>query len=179
MLARILEIVEALVAKWQAALGDDVQVILGGSLVSGLFILDSETTAIDVDVRFLVENPEDEEIRQRIESVTGLKYRKTIPVADWPEGSSVGVMIEGFIKIPELDLPLEVEGCIRNTHYVGWARFYQQVLTLDELAEIRRRKIKLRHDKRAYKVFKQEVLAIVQRRVLDRRLLKEGDHVKW
>jgi hypothetical protein len=171
MLSQALVTVEALISQWQEALGNSVQVLLGGSLVSGLFVFDDETQVIDVDVRFLVENPEDELLRQRIEQVTSLRYRKTIPVSDWPSGQSVGVMVEGILEIPGLTLPLEVEGCIRNPRYVGWARFYTLVLTEEELAKIRQRKAELRNDKKVYKAYKESIRQEVQRRVLEQNLL--------
>ena len=93
MNGQMLSVIETLVAEWQKALGESVQVVLGGSLVSGLFILDEATKCIDVDVRFLTDTPGSEELREQIEAVTGLKYRKTITVNDWPTGTSVGVMI--------------------------------------------------------------------------------------
>ncbi len=82
-------------AQWQIALGPSVEVVLGWSLVSGLLILDEETRVIDVDARFLVENPQDPALCRAVEAATGLRYRKTITVGDWPEGQSVGVMVEG------------------------------------------------------------------------------------
>jgi len=167
----MLSAVEALIAEWQSALGESVKVVLCGSLVSGLFILDDETKMIDVDVRFLVENPEDEALRQRVEAVTGLKYRKTITVNDWPTGTSTGVMVEGVLTVPELALPLDVEGCIRNPKYVGWARFYQTVLTQDELSNFRRKKLELRHNKAEYKKLKEEVRSEVARRCVERGLV--------
>ncbi len=152
--------VDALIAQWHEAL-PDVQIVLGGSLVSGLFILDAETTAIDVDVRFLAADPDAAGLVQRIEAATGLVYRKTITVGDWPSGESVGHMIEGAMTIPGVDLPLDIEGCLRNRAYVGWARFYQTVLTAEELASFRAQKVALRHDKGAYKSAKQAILATV------------------
>ena len=166
-----LSAVETLVSQWQAALGSSVKVALGGSLTSGLFVFDEQTEVIDVDIRFLVENPQDERVRQAIEDATGLRYRKKIAVRNWPAGQSVGVMVEGIIEIPGLALPLEIEGCIRNPRYVGWAKFYPVVLSQDELAAIRLRKAQLRSDKKAYKAFKQDVLADVQRRVTKQGLL--------
>ena len=171
MLAQVLEVVQGLVARWQAALGDDVQVVLGGSLVSGLFIVEGAET-VDVDARFLTAIPvDDPALIARVEAATGLKFRKTITVADWPEGQSVGVMVEGLINLPGIHLPLEVEGCIRNPKYVGWARFYTAVLTVEELAVVRAQKVALRGDKKAYKAYKETVRAEVQRRVLERGLL--------
>lgn len=168
MLDTILRQVEALIAQWQLALGDSVQVLLGGSLVSGLLILDDETKVIDVDVRFLTDDPTNEELRRKIETVTGLAYRKTIPVNDWPEGESLGVMIEGQLNVSTIPYPLDVEGCVRNHRYVGWHQYYQQVLTPEELAECRRQKVELRHDKQAYKAAKAEVRKEVERRCVAR-----------
>jgi len=172
MNGQMLSVVETLVAEWQKALGENVRVVLGGSLISGLFILDDETRYIDVDVRFLTDVPESVELRERIEAVTGLKYRKTITVNDWPTGTSVGVMVEGVLTHPELALPLDVEGCIRNPKYIGWARFYQSVLTPDELSTFRRKKVELRHNKPEYKKLKEEVRAEVARRCVERGLVK-------
>lgn len=163
---QILSLVSSLVATWQAALGSSVRVVLGGSLVSGLLVFDEETKVIDVDLRFLVDDPEDEAVRREIEAITGLVYRKTVTVGDWPSGESIGVMVEGIIKLPELPLPLDVEGCIRNPKYVGWARFYRTVLTEQELEEFRQRKVTLRHDKVAYKKMKGEMISEVQRRCI-------------
>lgn len=168
---QILRVVEGLMAQWQDALGTEVEVVLGGSLISGLFILEG-ADCIDVDVRFLTENPMSESLRSRIETVTGLAFRKVIPVGDWPNGESQGVMIEGKLNHPELALPLDVEGCLRNRAYVGWARFYRLVLTENELAEVRRRKLALRTDKKAYKTFKSKIRSEVERRAIAAGLVK-------
>lgn len=170
----ILERIEALIASWQLALGENgqnVDVVLGGSLVSGLFIFDEETTYIDVDVRFLVDHPEDKRVREKIEMVTGLTYRKTITVGDWPEGTSTGVMVEGQKKVSGISLPLDIEGCIRSRKYIGWAKFYRAVLTEQELAEFRKEKAALRHNKAAYKKLKSDVRAEVERRCIERGLV--------
>jgi len=171
----MLSVIETLVAEWQKTLGENVKVVLGGSLVSGLFILDEETKVIDVDVRFLTDDPESEELREQIEAVTGLKYRRTITVNDWPTGTSVGVMVEGMLTVPELALPLDVEGCIRNPKYVGWARFYQTVLTSDELSAFRRKKAELRHNKAEYKKLKEEIRAEVVRRCVELGLVEKEE----
>lgn len=171
MLEKILFAVQALAAQWQEMLGNDVQVVLGGSLISGMFILDEQTEVIDIDVRFLVNDPATPGIIQRIEQATGLTYRKTISVGDFPEGTSQGHMVEGFITLPDVTLPVEVEGCIRNRAYVGWAKYWPVVLTEVELAEVRRRKQELRGDKKAYKAYKEQIRQLVVRRVIDRGLL--------
>lgn len=169
----IFSVVESLVARWQEVLGDSVEVILGGSLVSGLLIMDEETEAIDMDVRFLTERPLDEELRSRIETVTGLRYRKTITVNDWPTGTSEAVMVEGFLSVDGLNLPLEVEGCIRNPRYVGWARFYKTVFTADELAKFRSAKIRLRHVKAEYKRLKTGMVEEAKKRCFEQGLVSK------
>ena len=167
---QIKERVDSLVADWQAKL-PEVNVVLGGSLISGLFILDDQTKLVDVDVRFLTDEPASDDLIKKIESVTGLNYRKTITVADWPGGESKGVMIEGQIKLPDVSLPLDVEGCLRNTKYVGWAKFFQEVLTQDELTDFLERKKQLRGDKKAYKALKEEMRRLVVGRCVERGLV--------
>ena len=170
--------VNELIEKWQEAL-PDVQIVLGGSLVSGLFILDEQTKSVDVDLRFLthetpsVDNANTQELIKKIEEVTGLKYRKTISVADWPEGTSNGIQIEGEVTIDGVELPLDVEGCLRNDKYVGWARYYKDVLSSEELAQFKADKIRLRDDKMAYKALKQEMVEEVKKRCLEKGLVKE------
>ena len=169
--------VDQLIEKWQGEL-PDVQIVLGGSLVSGLFIFDEQTDSVDVDLRFLVpatpstEDAVTQELIKKIEKVTGLKYRKTISVADWPEGTSAGIQIEGEITIDGVELPLDVEGCLRNDKYVGWARYYKDVLSPKEFAQFKSDKIRLRDDKEAYKALKQEVIAEVKKRCLERGFVK-------
>jgi len=168
--------VNELISEWQAAL-PEVKVILGGPLVSGLFILDEETDSVDVDLRFLIpdtpvtDEEGTQELIQKIEAVTGLKYRKTIPVADWPEGTSNGIQIEGTVEIDGVDLPLDVEGCLRNDKYVGWGKFYKDVLTPEELSHFKEEKIRLRHDKQAYKALKQDVVEEVKKRCFEKGLV--------
>jgi CRISPR-associated protein Csx3 len=159
-----------IIASWQEKL-PEVEIVLGGSLVSGLFILDEKTKVIDVDLRFLTDEPLTKELQEKIESVTGLSYRKTIDVSDWPNGQSKGYMIEGKITLPNISLPLDVEGCLRNKEYVGWGKFYKQVLTPYELASFVERKKMLREDKVAYKALKQEVLRIVMGRCIEQGLV--------
>lgn len=168
--------VHELITKWQDAL-PEVKIVLGGSLISGLFILDEETDSVDVDLRFLIprtpitDESTTQELIQKIERVTDLKYRKTIAVADWPEGTSNGIQIEGTVKIEGVDLPLDVEGCLRNDKYVGWGKYYKDVLTPDELSHFRQEKIRLRHDKLAYKALKQEMIEEVKKRCFEKGLV--------
>lgn len=159
--------VEALVATWQAKLGSDVQIVLGGSLVSDTFVIEG-AKVVDVDVRFLVVDSEASGLVERIEAVTGLKYRKTIQVGDWPSGTSVGHMIEGFLQVHGIDLPCEVEGCLRNRKYVGWHQFYQQVFSAEELADFRAQKLSLRGDKKAYKALKSAMREECVRRAVEK-----------
>lgn len=163
--------VEGLINSWQEKL-PEVEIVLGGSLASGLFVLDDETKFIDVDVRFLTDHDMNDSLVQKIEAVTGLKYRKMITVSDWPEGQSQGMMIEGHIELPDFEKPLDVEGCLRNKKYVGWGKFYKEVLTKEELAEFLEKKKLLRGDKDAYKKLKQEALQLVMSRCIERGLVK-------
>jgi hypothetical protein len=149
----ILARVEALVASWQEKLGDRVEIVLGGSLVSNTFVAE-DAKVIDADVRFLVKDPSDPTLITQIEQVTGLKYRKTIEVGDWPSGKSQGHMIEGILNIEGLPLPVEIEGCLRNQRYVGWHNYYSRVFTPEELSDFREAKHTLRGDKQAYKSLK-------------------------
>lgn len=167
---QIKEKVDSLVAGWQNKL-PEVNIVLGGSLVSGLFTLDDKTKMIDVDVRFLTDQPVTEELRGKIEEVTGLKYRKSITVEDWPSGQSTGEMIEGKIELPGLELPLDVEGCLRNEKYVGWAKFYGAVLTKEELSSFLEEKKQLRGNKAEYQALKKKMLKIVMERCIERGLV--------
>ena len=170
--------VQEMINKWQEAL-PEVKIVLGGSLVSGLFILDEETDSVDVDLRFLAhstpstEATETQDLIKKIEEVTGLKYRKTIKVADWPEGESDGIQIEGEVTLDGMELPLDVEGCLRNEKYVSWARYYKDVLSPEELSHFKAEKIRLRHDKVAYKALKQEVIAEVKKRCQEKGLVQQ------
>ncbi|MBP9711627.1 MAG: hypothetical protein KBD55_01165 [Candidatus Pacebacteria bacterium] len=167
---QIKERVDLLIEDWQKKL-PQTRIVLGGSLVSGLFILDEHTKLIDVDVRFLTDGQPSQDLIENIENVTGLKYRKTIAVEDWPQGTSEGYMIEGQIKLPDCDLPLDIEGCLRNNKYVGWARFYQQVLTPTELVDFLEKKKSLRDHKVEYKALKKEMIKLVIGRCIERGLV--------
>ena len=166
----ILARVQALAAEWQAALGADVKVVLGGSLVSDTFVNDG-AKVVDVDIRFLVDDPEAPGLITRVEAATGLRYRKTIAVADWPVGQSTGHMIEGILEVPGIDLPCEVEGCLRSRKYVGWHQYYQLVFSADELAAFRADKLQLRSDKAAYKARKFAMIEACKARALSNGLV--------
>lgn len=162
----------SLVENWQQDL-PEVQVVLGGSIVSGLLIVDEQTRAIDVDVRFLVEEPTSTSIQKKIEEVTGLTYRKTILTDDWPQGQSQAAMVEGTLQIPSITYPLDIEGCIRNEKYVGWHQYFERVFSEEELTSIRSQKRELRHDKVEYKKMKNDILAEVKRRCVELGLVSE------
>ena len=72
------------VRSWGHSLGFDFKVEIGGSIVSQTVVWEG-LEAIDADVRFLHATPENPEVRARVEQVTGLTYRKTIPLNnEWP-----------------------------------------------------------------------------------------------
>jgi CRISPR-associated protein Csx3 len=170
----ILNKVNVLIEEWQKLL-PEVDIVLGGSLVSGLLVLNENTKIIDVDLRFLtkggVSDEELQKLTEKIESVTGLKYKKTIEVADWPGGVSEGILVEGKVEIQGIDLPLDIEGCLRNEKYIGWAKYYKQVLSEQELEQFKKEKIRLGDDKVAYKALKQRMVAEVQKRCLEKGLV--------
>jgi hypothetical protein len=165
--ALILSAIKTLIALWSEQLGPKFQLILGGSLVSDTFVSDGAKT-IDVDLRFLVDNPDEPGLIDQVEAVTGLRYKKTNDaVADWPSGKSAAHMIEGFLEVEGIPLPLEIEGCLRNKRYVGWHRYYKEVFSEEELAEFRADKIRLRSDKSAYKKRKSQMRDECQRRAIE------------
>ncbi|MBI5255282.1 MAG: hypothetical protein HY855_02195 [Burkholderiales bacterium] len=160
---RYLASAKRMAAKWQAELGGDVQVVLGGSLVSGLFV-QAGNEPIDLDVRFLSKSPES--IIKRVEAATGLQLRKEIKVNDFPVGTSTGFMVEGVIEVDGMQM--EVEGCVRSPSYVGWANYYRSVLTHDELEQFKADKLRLKGEKKAYKALKSGMLEKVQARAIAR-----------
>jgi hypothetical protein len=170
-LAIVVAFVEKMIDNWQCQLGPVVKVVLGGSLVSGLFVFDEMTEVIDVDIRFLTEDPLSDILRSQIEKVTRLVYRKTIMVNDWPEGISEGVILEGRINIPTIPIPIEIEGCIRNPKYIGWAQFFQKVLSQEELDEFVRKKKAMRIDKKEYKALKERMRQLVASRCIEQGLV--------
>jgi hypothetical protein len=169
-------VAEQMVTRWQSVLGNDVDVVLGGSLVSGFFIWDDETKVIDVDVRFLVDDDKilDPQMHSRIETATGLTYRKQIMIGNPEDPSdpvSDGVLVEARFNADGIAIPLEVEGCIRNRSYESWARFYREVFTADEVDTIIKRKAHLKQHgtKDEYKAYKTWI-----RREADRRIVESG-----
>lgn len=156
-----------MVKEWQDKLAQHgVKVVLGGSLVSGLALPSDKH---DADIRFLYDGDRKALIPE-IEKATGLKFRKTITVGGGDEPESDGHMIEG--EINRNGIKYDVEGALRNSRYTGWANYYPQVLTPQELDQARNKKMELRGDKKAYKEFKNTILAEVQKRVKERGLLK-------
>lgn len=156
----------AIVQKWATAL-PEMEVVLGGSLVNGLAIL-VDGQPIDMDVRFLSDDLSETSVK-RIEETTGLKFRKTIKVADYPSGQSDGHMVEGDLEVD--GTLFEVEACLRNRSYVGWGKYYTLVLSDSELKKFREDKERLMDDKTAYKAAKAAMLKVVQSRVLEQGLL--------
>jgi hypothetical protein len=164
----------AMVASWQERLGDDVQVVLSGSLVSGLFVWDDETDVIDVDVKLLVadELVLDPVMWKRIEDATGLVYRKQRPMTNEPDESlTTGVLLENRFRVEGIDIPLEVEGALRNRRYMSQAYLYPRVFSAAEMVEIVARKAALKAearisgDKDAYKAYKSTVRQEADRRI--------------
>ncbi len=166
-------------ADWQKTLGKHVQVVLSGSLASGLFVWDDETDAIDVDVKLLVDENQvlDPKMWKRIEDATGLRYRKQRPMSNEPDETlGPGVLFENRFRVRGVSIPLEVEGALRNRRCASWAHLYTEVFTKKELADIiaqkARRKTETRsmNDKTAYKAYKAEVRQEADRRIVDRGL---------
>lgn len=162
----ILAAIETLIAQWGDELGSDFQLVLGGSLVSDTFVSEG-ATEVDVDLRFLVNDPAEPGLVEKVETVTGLHLKKTIEAADWPGGKSAAFMIEGKMELPEIPLPLDIEGCLRNRRYVGWHRYYRAVFSAEELAEFRADKIRLRDEKLEYKARKSQMRDECQRRAIE------------
>lgn len=161
--------VAPILRSWRRAL-PGIDVVLGGSLVSGTFVFDGAET-VDVDVRFLADEPSSG-LAQRVAAATGLSVRKTIQVNDWPDGTSTAWQIEGILNVPGLP-PLDIEGSLRNRAYVGWASMYRKVLTPDELSTFVNAKQEMRGDKAAYKALKQDMLRKVRDRAVARGLVRE------
>jgi N12 class adenine-specific DNA methylase len=147
--------------EWQDKLGPDIKVVMGGSLVSRTYARVRPNEPIDMDIRFLTKNPERD--YPKVETVTGLKLRKTRPVDDYPSGSSKGFLVEG--PFTRDGITFDVEAAVRTPSYVGWARFYPKVLTADELSAFRGDKASLRGNKEEYKALKGRMLKEVMRRV--------------
>lgn len=166
-----LKIALDLAKKWQDGLGDKVQVVMGGSLISGTFV-QTGNDPIDMDVRFLSDNPES--AIADVERVTGLKLRKTIQASNFPIGTSTAYMIEGFLNID--GKTIEVEGSLRSKAYVGWANYYRKVFTPKELADFRADKLRLKGDKKAYKARKNQMLETAQARAIARGLVPDLDY---
>ncbi len=143
---------------------NEIEVELGGSLVSGLFVLEGAKN-YDADIKFIVKNPEDSEILRKIQSVTGLEYRKTIHIKELPPEKNLAVMVEKTIVIPEVSLPIDIEGCVRQGPYINSHKLYRKFFSSDELELIKKRKGELRKDKEAYKKYKYEVRDELMRRV--------------
>ncbi len=153
---RIVPFVNTLLDEWRAKLGPDYEVELAGSLRSDTFILEGREK-IDADIRFCVADPGIPEHIARIEAVTGLRYRTSIDVNDWPDGMSRAHLIEGCMSIPGMTLPLKIEGCLRNRRRANWHELYLKYFTRIELERYRRTKFQLRNQPDEYMRLKRGV----------------------
>ena len=166
---KLLSTANKVAADWQEKLGPDIKVVMGGSLVSRTFVPDERP--VDMDIRFLTDNPERD--YPKVEAVTGLKLRKQRPVEDYPSGSSTAYLVEG--PLTRDGVTFDVEAAVRTPAYVGWARFYPQVLTPEELSAFRADKARLSGNKEEYKALKARMLTEVKRRVDERGGPSEAD----
>ena len=142
---------------------NEIEVELGGSLVSGLFVQDG-AEKYDADVKFIVKDPQNEVILQKIQAVTGLEYRKTIRIKELPTDKNTATMMEKTFIVPELKLPVDVEGCVRQGPYLNSHKLYTKFFSAEEMEEIRKKKKELRKDKESYKKFKYELRDELMRR---------------
>ena len=164
-----------LTKEWQQRVGDDIKVVLGGSLVSKTYVQHGKELP-DLDVRFLTKDPERD--WPRVAEATGLKFRKARMFDDYPNGQSKGVLVEG--PVTRNGITFDVEAAVRSPDYVGWARFYPEVMTPREIEAYRKEKADLKSsgDKDAYKALKLRVLDEVKKRVNDWGLLSGDAEVK-
>jgi hypothetical protein len=150
---------------WQKKLGTDVRVVMGGSLVSRT-LARTDTKPVDMDVRFLTDNPEHD--YPKIEAATGLKLRKVIDVDEYPSGKSKGYLVEG--PLTTNGVTFDVEGMVRTpSGHLGITKYYPKVMTPDELAAFRADKARLSSgegaNKADYKALKKRFLNEALRRV--------------
>lgn len=159
------------IAEWETVLDtNEVRIELGGSLVSGLFVSEG-ANKYDADVKFIVKNPEDPEILRKIEVATGLRYRKTINIRELPPEKNTATLMEKVFEIPGVEMPVDVEGLVRQGPYINSHKLVLKVLTLNEQEEVRRKKRELRDDKEAYKKYKYEIRDGVIRRAKETGLI--------
>jgi hypothetical protein len=161
---KMLSVANKVASEWQDRLGPDIKVVMGGSLVSRTYVRSRGDEPIDMDIRFLTDNPERD--YPKVEAVTGLKLKKSRPMDNYPSGSATGYLVEG--PLTRDGITFDVEAAVRTPAYVGWARFYPAVMTPDELAAFRADKARLKGDKEAYKALKASVLKEVMKRVEER-----------
>jgi hypothetical protein len=161
---KMLSVANKVASEWQEKLGPDIKVVMGGSLVSRTYVRSRGDEPIDMDIRFLTDNPERD--YPKVEAVTGLKLKKSRPMDNYPSGSAIGYLVEG--PLTRDGITFDVEAAVRTPAYVGWARFYPAVMTPDELAAFRADKARLKGDKEAYKALKASTLKEVVKRVEDR-----------
>lgn len=145
------------IAEWKSKFDpNEIEIELGGSLISGLFVYDG-ANKFDADVKFIVKNPEDQAILQKIQSVTGLEYKKTLRIKELPPEKNTAVMMEKTVEVPGLSLPLDIEGCVRQGPYVNSHKLYSEYFSSEELSQIKEKKKELRGNKEEYKKYKYEV----------------------
>lgn len=158
---RIIEIITPIIDEWQRKLGTLVDIVLGGSLVSKTLVLDGSRT-IDVDIRFLADDPDAPGLIETIEYVTGLTYRKSIKLKEGNKSH----MLEAILYVEGLPLPLEIEGQLRDKRYIGWHKFYQQVFSSAQLDEFKERKKRSKDKVDEYKTLKNDMRTECERRLL-------------
>lgn len=147
----------------------EIQVELGGSLISGLFVREG-AEKYDADIKFIVKNPLDPIVLKKIGHVTGLKYKKTIHIKELPSEKNTSIMMEKIFKIRGVLLPVDVEGCVRQGAYLNSHKLYARFFSPRELEEIRKKKKELRSDKDSYKKYKYKIRALLMKRMNDKKL---------
>ncbi len=173
--------IEVVLHEWQQQL-PEVKIILDGSLVSGLHIIDQDTKVIDADVRILSDMPITDELQKKITSITGLIYRKTHDIDIWPDGEKLGkgIMLAEAMKILGINLPVEVCAMLRSSaQYINWGQYYRQVLTENEIFSYTKQKRLLQSgsDEKEYKKFKKKYLDLVRKRCAERGLVELPNYV--
>ena len=125
----------------------------------------------DADVKFIVKNPQDQKILQKIESVTGLKYRKTLRIRELPPGKNIATLMEKIILIPGVALSVDMEGCVRQGPYINSHKLYARLFSREELEAVKQKKRQLRNNKDAYKEFKYQTRAELIKRAVAAKLI--------
>lgn len=164
---RVLPVLRRLIAVWQESFGDEVTVTLDGSVVSDTRVITPDSV-IDVDIRFNVDNPDTPGLIGWIEQLTGLSYRKTIEVNDWPTGMSKAHMIEKKLILPGVPNLIDIEGCLRNRRGIDWHPLYLQLFSAAELERYRLGTLRLKAQPEVYRQLKQTMRTVARDRALER-----------